>query len=52
MKKNDKKIDKKEILENTIEELKQRFGEGSIMKLGEVRRVDVGRWRNTSRKNY
>jgi len=41
MRKDDKKIDKKEILENTIEELKQRFGEGSIMKLGEVRRVDV-----------
>jgi len=41
MKKDDKKIDKKDTLENTIEELKQKFGEGSIMKLGEVRKVDV-----------
>ena len=28
-------------LEDTVEEIKQRFGEGSIMKLGEARRVDV-----------
>jgi len=28
-------------LQDTVEEIKQRFGEGSIMKLGEVGRVDV-----------
>jgi len=39
-KKNDKKIEKKD-LQETIDEIKQRFGEGSIMKLKEVRAVDV-----------
>lgn len=38
--KNTKK-DKTEILQDTVEEIKGRFGEGSIMKLGEVKRVDV-----------
>ncbi len=33
--------DKLKILEETVGELKQRFGEGSIMKLGEAKRVDV-----------
>jgi len=34
--------DKKDkILENTVDEIKQKFGEGSIMKLGEVKKVDV-----------
>lgn len=35
------KDDKKKNLEETIDELKQKFGEGTIMKLGEARRVDV-----------
>lgn len=34
-------IDKSKILEETVSEIKQRFGEGSIMKLGEARKVDV-----------
>ena len=33
--------EKKKNIENTIGELKQKFGEGTIMKLGEVRKVDV-----------
>jgi len=34
--------DKKEkLLQEAVEDIKQRFGEGSIMKLGEARRVDV-----------
>jgi len=37
----DKKINKSDVLENTLNELRQKFGEGSIMKLGEVRRVNV-----------
>jgi len=32
---------KSKILEETVNDLKQRFGEGSIMKLGEARKVDV-----------
>ncbi|HUD08795.1 MAG TPA: recombinase RecA [Candidatus Saccharimonadales bacterium] len=32
---------KEAILENTVKEIKDRFGEGSIMKLGDVKRVDV-----------
>jgi len=37
-----KETDEKEaILENTVKEIKDRFGEGSIMKLGDVKRVDV-----------
>ncbi len=40
MKKDD--TDKKaRVLEDTVDEIKQRFGEGSIMKLGEAKRVDV-----------
>lgn len=33
--------DKQKILEATVDEIKGRFGEGSIMKLGEARHVDV-----------
>jgi len=36
-----KSEDKSKVLEETVSELKQRFGEGSIMKLGEVAKVDV-----------
>lgn len=32
---------KSKALQDTVDEIKQRFGEGSIMKLGEARRVDV-----------
>lgn len=32
---------KAKALEDTVEDIKQRFGEGSIMKLGEAKRVDV-----------
>jgi len=32
---------KAKALEDAVEEIKQRFGEGSIMKLGEARKVDV-----------
>lgn len=35
------KSDKAKNLEDTISELKQRFGEGTIIKLGEVKKVDV-----------
>ena len=35
------KDEKKTNLENTINELKQRFGEGTIIKLGEAKKVDV-----------
>jgi recombination protein RecA len=35
------KDDKNKILENAVAEIKERFGEGSIMKLGEIKRVDV-----------
>jgi len=45
MKKDDTKennLDKKEkLLQEAVDEIKQRFGEGSIMKLGEAKRVDV-----------
>ncbi|PIQ92613.1 MAG: recombinase RecA [Parcubacteria group bacterium CG11_big_fil_rev_8_21_14_0_20_39_14] len=37
----DKEETKQKELEETIGELKERFGEGVIMKLGEVRKVDV-----------
>ncbi len=37
----DKEETKEKKLEETIGELKERFGEGVIMKLGEVRKVDV-----------
>ena len=36
-----KPIDKAKVLEDTVSELKERFGESSIMKLGEVKKVDV-----------
>jgi len=37
-----KETENKEILlENTVKEIKDRFGEGSIMKLGDVKRVDI-----------
>lgn len=32
---------KSKTLQDTVEEIKQRFGEGSIMKLGEAKKVDV-----------
>ena len=35
------KEEKQEILEATVAEIKDRFGEGAIMKLGEARRVEV-----------
>jgi recombination protein RecA len=41
MKKQTPTIDKSKILEGTVAELKERFGEGSIMKLGEAKKVDV-----------
>jgi len=37
----EKTIDKSKVLEETVSEIKERFGEGSIMKLGEAKRVDV-----------
>jgi len=33
--------DKQKLLENTVEEIKSRFGDGAIMKLGEVKKVDI-----------
>ncbi len=39
-KKKEQKIEKKD-LEEAVEEIKQRFGEGAIMKLKEVRAVDI-----------
>jgi len=41
MKKKNNKESKKNDIQETIEEIKQRFGEGSIMKLRDVRAVDV-----------
>jgi recombination protein RecA len=35
------KDDKNKLLENAVAEIKEKFGEGSIMKLGEIKRVDV-----------
>ena len=35
------KEDKIKILETTVDEIKGRFGDGSIMKLGDAKRVDV-----------
>jgi recombination protein RecA len=35
------KIDKNKNLEETINEIKEKFGEGTIMRLGEVKRIDV-----------
>lgn len=35
------KLDKSKLLEATVKEIQEKFGEGAIMKLGEARRVDV-----------
>lgn len=35
------KDDKNKVLEETVADIKDKFGEGSIMKLGEIKRVDV-----------
>jgi len=37
----DNKVEKPRDIESTVAELKQKFGEGTIMKLGEARKVDV-----------
>jgi len=37
----DKKEERQKVLEATVDEIKGRFGDGSIMKLGEARQVDV-----------
>jgi recombination protein RecA len=37
----EKVFDKAKALEDTVSELKEKFGEGTIMKLGEARKVDV-----------
>jgi len=37
----EKTFDKSRVLEETVSEIKERFGEGSIMKLGEAKKVDV-----------
>jgi recombination protein RecA len=39
--KDQEKENKQNVLEETVKEIKDRFGEGSIMKLGDVKRVDV-----------
>ena len=36
-----KKIEPKENLEDMVEEIREKFGEGSIMKLGDVKAVDI-----------
>ena len=35
------KLDKTKLLESAVKEIQDKYGEGSIMKLGEARRVDV-----------
>lgn len=37
----EEKIDKTKLLESAVKEIQEKYGEGSIMKLGEARRVDV-----------
>lgn len=37
----EEKLDKLKILDSAVKEIQEKFGEGSIMKLGEARRVDV-----------
>lgn len=37
----DDKLDKTKLLESAVKEIQEKFGEGAIMKLGEVRRLDV-----------
>ena len=41
MPKDQEKENKQIVLDETVKEIKDRFGEGSIMKLGDVKRVDV-----------
>ena len=36
-----KTVEKKQNVESVVEEIKQKFGEGMLMKLGDVKRVDV-----------
>jgi len=38
---NEEKNEKVRVLSETVKELRERFGEGTIMKLGEVKKVDV-----------
>lgn len=35
------KLDKSKLLDSAVKEIQQKYGEGAIMKLGEVRKVDV-----------
>ncbi|MDP3710220.1 MAG: recombinase RecA [bacterium] len=37
----EEKLDKVKLLEATVKEIQEKYGEGAIMKLGEARRVDV-----------
>lgn len=37
----DEKLDKIKLLESAVKEIQEKYGEGSIMKLGEAKRVDV-----------
>ena len=37
----DDKLDKVKLLESAVKEIQDKYGEGSIMKLGEAKRVDV-----------
>ena len=37
----EEKLDKVKILESTVKDIQDKYGEGAIMKLGEARRVDV-----------
>lgn len=41
MAKEKEEANKQAVLDETVKEIKDRFGEGSIMKLGEVKRVDI-----------
>ncbi len=41
MAKKDEREQKKDTLASTVEQIKNRFGEGAIMKLGEIKKVDV-----------
>jgi len=40
-KKQPKKLNKDQILESAVQEIKDRFGDGAIMKLGDIRAVDI-----------
>lgn len=37
----EEKLDKSKLLESTVKEIREKYGEGSIMKLGDVQKVDV-----------